>query len=307
MGCISSSEQVANSANNNNALEYENSSINWKENKSSRIVIIGAGPAGIHMASLLKKQGFTDVTILERNDKFTQSDDQTWNERGKSVTIKDKEYNCVHEMGTCYTHPKYDEIRKLLKEYDPDNIEIPYASSEKEIVVPSREYAGSIVNKFKDKKLRLESLTWSEWVESEVEKLTIPQILQWLPDTLSNVPLLVAAKKYIKLHKEIFGDYDDENRLNGHYQSDSIQFPPKPNLDLINKTFLQWILDNELQALIPNFIYNQSIQGIFVEIFVSNINPKTNISTTLLTLLIQDMVAWMKYPHYMDYGGIQQV
>ena len=276
MGCCASSQpssedvaaQIANSPYDKNKSDsksnYTNSSTNWKNDKSSRIVIIGAGPAGIHMASLLKKQGFINVTILERNEELTETKDQSWNERGKSVTIKDDEYNCVHEMGTCYTHPKYDEIRKLLKEYDPDNVEIPYASSEKEIVVPAQEHGGSIADKFKDTELKLESLTWSDWVGSEVEKLTIPQILHWLPDALTDIPLLVAARKYIALHKEIFGDYDDKNRLNGHYYSDSIQFPPKPNLDLINKTFLEWILENELQALKPNFIYNQSIQGMLI-------------------------------------------
>ena len=33
------------------------------------------------------------------------------------------------------------------------------------------------------------------------------------------------TNKYVKLHKEIFGDYHDEMKINGEYNSDSVQFP----------------------------------------------------------------------------------
>ena len=35
--------------------------------KDQKIAAIGAGPAGIHMASQLKKRGYTNVTILEKS------------------------------------------------------------------------------------------------------------------------------------------------------------------------------------------------------------------------------------------------
>lgn len=34
--------------------------------KGSKIGIVGAGPAGLHMAYLLKKNGFTNVEVLEQ-------------------------------------------------------------------------------------------------------------------------------------------------------------------------------------------------------------------------------------------------
>ena len=58
------------------------------------------------MASLLLKKGYKNVTILEKNSPYTSTDNNMWNERGKSVTIKDDELECVHELGTCYLHPK---------------------------------------------------------------------------------------------------------------------------------------------------------------------------------------------------------
>jgi len=34
-------------------------------NQSSKIAIVGAGPAGVHMAVELKKKGFKNITIFE--------------------------------------------------------------------------------------------------------------------------------------------------------------------------------------------------------------------------------------------------
>ena len=102
-----------------------------------KVVIIGAGPAGIHMASLLCKQGYSSdqITILEKTHRAC----------GKSCTIADPDesdtkaansyngHHIVHELGTCYLHPEYHAIDSLLKEYDPDN---------KQLGIPSRQVIG---------------------------------------------------------------------------------------------------------------------------------------------------------------------
>ena len=38
--------------------------------KTDRIGIVGAGPAGVHMAFLLKEKGFLDVTIIEKSNRI---------------------------------------------------------------------------------------------------------------------------------------------------------------------------------------------------------------------------------------------
>lgn len=37
--------------------------------KQSKIGIVGAGPSGTHMAWLLKRAGYSDITILEKTDR----------------------------------------------------------------------------------------------------------------------------------------------------------------------------------------------------------------------------------------------
>jgi len=73
--------------------------------KHHKIAVIGAGPAGIHMASLLKKRGYDNVTILEKTNRIG----------GKSYTIhKDR---VPYEMGTCFLHNGYHRIKHLAKSY----------------------------------------------------------------------------------------------------------------------------------------------------------------------------------------------
>eukprot|EP01084_Bolivina_argentea_P188895 325027_1 len=105
-----------------------------------KICIIGAGPAGIHMASLLIKQGYTSdqIVLLEKEDRccgksFTRpdTDNPNYSQYGAPKTGVPNHYcghDIVHEMGTCYLHPEYHIISSLVKEYDPTNIEIPFCA-----------------------------------------------------------------------------------------------------------------------------------------------------------------------------------
>ena len=43
--------------------------IRGPKSKSARIGVVGAGPGGTHMAWLLKRAGYKDVTILEKTDR----------------------------------------------------------------------------------------------------------------------------------------------------------------------------------------------------------------------------------------------
>ena len=76
-----------------------------------KIGIVGAGPAGIHMALLLKQKGFKSVEVLESSDRIG----------GKSYTVMHR--NVLHEMGTCYLSPDYDtNIIPLINKYVPGDL-----------------------------------------------------------------------------------------------------------------------------------------------------------------------------------------
>ncbi|KAH9089774.1 hypothetical protein LEN26_019060 [Aphanomyces euteiches] len=89
------------------------SSIQIQANAS--IAIIGAGPAGVHYASLLAQKGFSNITILEYSNEIG----------GKSKTVVD-DAGYPHELGTCYTHALYDPIIDLINKYDPTNVLVPF-------------------------------------------------------------------------------------------------------------------------------------------------------------------------------------
>ncbi|MCB9640238.1 MAG: FAD-dependent oxidoreductase [Myxococcales bacterium] len=72
--------------------------------KNDRVLIVGAGPAGLHAAHLLKKKGVQDIQILERSERVG----------GKSWTVSHQ--GILYEMGTCFLHNRYVETRRLIKE-----------------------------------------------------------------------------------------------------------------------------------------------------------------------------------------------
>ncbi|XP_060075497.1 uncharacterized protein LOC132555163 [Ylistrum balloti] len=84
--------------------------IQGPKSKQDRIAIIGAGPAGIHMAYKLKVAGYTNITVFEKSNYIG----------GKSRTIYHRQV--PHEMGTVYTQPDYTEIYRLVNEFDAGHL-----------------------------------------------------------------------------------------------------------------------------------------------------------------------------------------
>ena len=77
--------------------------------QEKRIVIVGGGPAGVHMSACLAAKGYKNVTLLEAEAEVG----------GKSLTMYDPSQPDVpHELGTCYMSPGYTLIRNLLDEYE---------------------------------------------------------------------------------------------------------------------------------------------------------------------------------------------
>ena len=94
-------------------LFYNSSRIRIKGPKSyeDKIGIVGAGPAGIHMATLLKEIGFKDITVFERSCRIG----------GKSYTINYR--GAPQEMGAVYVTPDFeDNVIKLIKKYTNDTL-----------------------------------------------------------------------------------------------------------------------------------------------------------------------------------------
>eukprot|EP01083_Nonionella_stella_P005295 15316_1 len=191
---------------------------NWVRDKDSSIVIIGAGQSGIHMASILKRHGFNNITIMEKNGSYG----------GKCLSIKDNtnDQHITHELGSCYIHSNYDAFFELLGLYDDSNNElIPIQNEQCEIQI-----------------------------DGQSEQFTKFKVSDW---TLNNdrMSVMVAAQQYIELHHEIFGDYMDLSGLNL-----STQYPPKPKtMARIDMTFLAFITKHGLDALIPYFVYRNSM------------------------------------------------
>jgi monoamine oxidase len=75
-----------------------------KISKDARILIVGAGPAGLSHAHFLRKAGYDKVDILEINGKVGG--------KSHSLTFEHKSF----DLGANYLTPDYVEILKMAKE-----------------------------------------------------------------------------------------------------------------------------------------------------------------------------------------------
>lgn len=90
-----------------------------KIDKNARIVIVGAGPAGLSTAWFLSKSGFTNVTVLEKLGRVGGL--------CKSITVGGKSY----DIGANYITWAYQETLKIAKEVGATTYEEkPYTSIE---------------------------------------------------------------------------------------------------------------------------------------------------------------------------------
>ena len=151
---------------------------------NDRIAIVGAGPAGIHMALALKQRGFKDVTVLEKTKWLG----------GKTWTIDHR--GSANEMGTVYLQPDYNEtVVPLVKKYLPagDLVNLPPAS----IWFNKDQNTGS--------GFKVPALDFSKYVfkfGAERLKTTDKRVI--------GKAYFDAINKYIFEHKRIFGDYEGE-------------------------------------------------------------------------------------------------
>lgn len=201
-----------------------------------KVVVVGAGPSGLHMAHLLRNRlGIEDITILER----------TGRHGGKTVSVPDSlNPGVIHELGTCYLSPAYFAVRALFQELKQmPGCDLPKFGEEVEPLNYAIRRPGLV-----DQSL-------PEWITTNVEVqphgsiFSLTRILFPLIDT--GIELLLAKERYNKLHAEIIGSY-------------SYTMPPRlpaDKLQEIDMSFGQFLDKHRLNALIPLLAYGQTCQG----------------------------------------------
>ena len=129
----------------------------------------------MHMAYLLKKKGFTDITLLEKRLRSG----------GKSFTIDYR--GAPQDMGTVYLSPDYEEnIIELMKKYTGDNLaHLPSASirlGDLKMSIPYKQY------------------------------VIVESMRNFHTDnaTVAGMQLFRAMLRYIALHRQLFGNYTGE-------------------------------------------------------------------------------------------------
>lgn len=197
---------------------------------NARVVIVGGGPAGIHMASRLHRRGFENVIVLEKGEAGAF---------GKTHTLLiDETGDTPHEMGTCYLSWSYKTIRQLIAEYLGEGSTIDPGGelfSGLSIVAPRTDaLKGAIPTTHSSE----------DWLYAHSEATRLPDWEgQWdfIPDKLQALPFLVDVIKYRKLHESLLGKYDYHG------------LPPKPgteSLAKLNCTFEELMTKNGLKALL---------------------------------------------------------
>eukprot|EP00924_Labyrinthula_sp_SR-Ha-C_P009115 augustus_masked-scaffold_2-processed-gene-13.50-mRNA-1 protein AED:0.35 eAED:0.45 QI:0/-1/0/1/-1/1/1/0/1170 len=234
----------------------------------SKVLIVGAGPSGLHMAHLLIRKGLPveNISILEKTDRYG----------GKTLSIKDKSSTQVdcpsftkdgwliygdrskdemtkngppvyHELGTCYLSPAYFACRKFLRELQDLN---PSALPDITQEVGPDSYAIE-TNDLPEG----EAVSLDEWIYREFLKQKSVANYFHKDSVISRAlfygNVLAAKKKYCKLHKELLGTY-------------SFTVPPKPSVEkirLLMAPFSVFLEKNSLQVLSPLVSYAMTAQG----------------------------------------------
>jgi len=215
---------------------------------TDRIGIVGAGPAGVHMASRLKQMGYLKTTLFERSDRVGGKSLTLYlNESGECVQQKDPKSgqvdtsSCVaHDMGTCFLHNGYHIIRDLVAEYNLTSVIAPEGRA-----MFSHFAADS-----------LSSQSMQEFVTSSimdgVKKKVIKVPWYAFTEKLKVLgALLTAVKKYNELHESLFGKVE-------------FSMPPRPSasvLEKINMTFAKFLEENDMHALSGFLMFAHAAQG----------------------------------------------
>lgn len=142
-----------------------------------KIAIVGAGISGIHMALLLKKAGFTNIDIIEKEDRIG----------GKVLSMTDDD-GTVQELGACCIGPGYENnVIDIINRYAPPNSLVP------------RKF-GSVWLDGADT-----AIPYGQYAANEIKKH-----FGITDDKLVGQKLTELIFRYSKLHEQLFGSYNFE-------------------------------------------------------------------------------------------------
>jgi hypothetical protein len=200
--------------------------------KTDRVLVVGAGPSGLHMAHLLRQRlGVKDITIVEKTGRIG----------GKTVSVPDRtnpDHGIVHELGTCYLHPAYFAVRELIgqlrampacddpefgREVAPVNYLVQSAG---DVDRDLEGWVGSNLAK---------STKWSPWAFTRL----------FYPKANTALALVTAKARYNRVHQKHFGDYNYSMRP---------QLTPE-SMTALDMSFGQFLESNGLSALLPILAY----------------------------------------------------
>jgi len=232
--------------------------------KDSRLVIVGAGPAGIHLAAELKKQGYSSITLLERTHRVGGKSLTLYRDEQGAECVQQRDPNtrvvdttsCIaHEMGTCFLHNGYHVVPKLLEEYG--------------LTPPQAVVGRSILSEYSPSPWS--ALALEDWITESIlagvsegkieltfaEKAALFFILPKDKGTATMMFALAnAVQKYNALHDDIFNGARDkrpEFTMPARLSSSSLQ--------KINMTFAEFLSRNGLYALAPFLTFAHGAQG----------------------------------------------
>jgi hypothetical protein len=193
--------------------------------KSSRVAIVGGGPSGILMAKLLHDRGFKHLTLFEKEGRVGGKSKSLLLDSGEKV-----------DLGTIFTFNKYecvellaDQVNITERPVNPDNKTARLVSSKNSTLVNmTPPHFGNEDDWFAEYALSKYGVTLSEY----------------------GATLVANIKSYIDLWAETMGSFE-------------YMFPDKEtvNFDALNQTFLSWLENHSLYALIPRLIVLTSGAG----------------------------------------------
>jgi hypothetical protein len=98
-------------------------------NKTDSIAIVGAGPAGLHMAYLLREAGYTKIDLYEKRSVIG----------GRVRTEKGN--RTLHELGACWTAPNYHCVHDLMRKFGMKMPHMAGATGRRTLIRPAGEAA----------------------------------------------------------------------------------------------------------------------------------------------------------------------